>query len=476
MAFSLSQFRCLLFLLFLPLCSPTQEAFWQRSFRFRQQECRIERLHALHPRQRLESEAGVTEYFDDNDQQLICAGVTVIRRTLRPRGLILPTFSNSPGLVYILEGSGLTGLLVPGCPETFQSLGKEGGREQSQPFGDEHQKVHHFRKGDMIAIPAGIAHWCYNSGDSPVVAIMVLDTSSSLNQLDSSHRQFLLAGSKQKGGSRAKYGGQEFSGSHFFRAFDTRLLAQALGIPVELAQKIQKEDPRGEMVMVREELKILHPRSREVERERYGGEEEYEREREEFRWHGNGLEQAFCAYRFQENIDDPRRADFFNPRAGWMTKLSSQKLPILSLLQLSAKRAVMRPRAIMTPMWVINAHSIVLVTRGQARVQVASDEGRTVHDGELRQGQLFVLPQNFVVLAKAGDEGFEWVAFKTNDYAIESQIAGKGSVFRGYPPGVISSAYRLPEEDAFRVKFGREEEYEIFPESSEHGGRPYAAM
>ncbi|KAK8969003.1 Glutelin type-A 1 [Platanthera guangdongensis] len=434
-------------LLLLPLSSLAQNPGENRQFRYRHEECRLERITGLQPRQRFESEAGVSEYFDSNEQQLQCAGVTVIRRTIKKGGLFLPVFSNTPGLVY----------------------GRGDDQGQRQPFTDQHQKIFDFRQGDVIAVPAGFVHWCYNNGDRPLVTITLLDTSSSANQLDSTHRQFMLAGSRQKG--ETKEG--SFSGGQLLRAFDTKLLAEALGVPEELAQKIQREDSRGEMVMVSEGLKLIRSSSRSS-----GGEQEVaERERETRDGAGdhNGLEEALCAYRLRQNIDNPRQADYFNPQAGWITKLSAQKLPILRRLRLSARRGVMRPRATLAPQWVINAHDIVYVTKGRARVQVASDEGRAVHDGELRQGQLLVVPQNFVAIVSAEEEGFEWVTFKTNEDALDSQIAGKLSVFKGMPVDVIANAYRLSREEAFKLKFGRRDEIEIFEayKPEKHAGRPY---
>ncbi|PKA46434.1 Glutelin type-A 1 [Apostasia shenzhenica] len=467
MASSSSLIFFLLLLLLLPCVSLAQSVGYgeQRRLRFLGKECQLDRLSGMQPRYRFESEAGVTEIFDEDDQQLQCASVSVIRRTLKPLGLFLPAFSNNPSL----------------------SFGFEHGRGQSERLGDEHQKILHFRQGDILAIPAGVAHWWYNSGDRPLVAISFSDTSSSVNQLDKTHRQFMLAGTYRKEGSRGSFGGgQQYSSSyHAFRSFDTRLLGEALGISQELAQEIQREDPRGEMVMVREGLKLVFPPSkeqlREEEEESYGGlrgSKRCEGEEETIKRSSNGVRVAFCTARLRENINDPRRADIFVPHAGWLKKLTSQKLPILGILKLSATRGVLHRQAITSPLWNVNAHCIVYVTRGRGRVQVVNDEGRAVHSGEIRQGQLLVVPQNFVMLIKAEDEGFEWVSFKTNDNAIESQIAGKASVLRGLPVDVVANAFRLRNEDAFKVKFGRADGVGIFPahSSQEELGRPYAVV
>jgi hypothetical protein len=50
------------------------------------------------------SEAGLTEYFEEQNEQFRCVGVSVIRRVIEPQGLLLPRYHNAPGLVYILQG------------------------------------------------------------------------------------------------------------------------------------------------------------------------------------------------------------------------------------------------------------------------------------------------------------------------------------------------------------------------------------
>ena len=78
---------------------------WEGSRRLgSQSECRIERLNAQEPRRTVESEAGRSEFFDESNEQFDCAGVSAVRRTIQPGGLQLPSFSNAPTLVYIIQG------------------------------------------------------------------------------------------------------------------------------------------------------------------------------------------------------------------------------------------------------------------------------------------------------------------------------------------------------------------------------------
>ena len=69
-----------------------------------QSSCRLENLRPQDAHRRVKSEAGLSEFWNNADQQFDCAGVAVVRNTIESRGLLLPEFSNSPRLVYIVQG------------------------------------------------------------------------------------------------------------------------------------------------------------------------------------------------------------------------------------------------------------------------------------------------------------------------------------------------------------------------------------
>ncbi|KAJ7013537.1 legumin B-like [Populus alba x Populus x berolinensis] len=181
-----------------------------------------------------------------------------------------------------------------------------------------------------------------------------------------------------------------------------------------------ENDNRGIIVRVQHELQVVSPQQ---------SREEEEREREHQRSPGGGVEETFCTARLKHNINNPERADVFNPHAGRLTTVNSLNLLILRYLQLSAQRGVLYPNALMSPNWNINAHSICYITRGNGRIQIVGDNGQAVFDGQVREGQLVITaPQNFAAVKKAGSQGLEWVSFKTNDNAEISQLAGRVSV------------------------------------------------
>ncbi|KDP26529.1 hypothetical protein JCGZ_17687 [Jatropha curcas] len=432
-----------------------------------QNQCQLDRLDALEPDNSIQSEAGVVESWNPNQDQFQCAGVAIVRLTIQPKGLLLPSYSNAPQLVYIVQGTGMTGALFPGCAETYQESQGSGGSSRVEA---QHQKIRRFRPGDIIALPAGVAHWCYNDGNEPVVAVSVLDTANSANQLDMNPRHFNLAGNpedefpqlhegRREGGSQEKYPGgrrasrERGSCNNLFCGMDSRFVAEAFNIDESLARKLQSEnDNRGNIISVEDgELQVVRPPRTQQEAQQQEEREGCPSGRD------NGLEETICSMRIGENIADPSRADVYVPEAGRVSTVNSHNLPILRWLQLSASYGVLRNDAMRLPHWHINSHSVIYALKGQARVQVTDENGNTVFDGSVSKGQVLTVPQNFVVVKRAESERFEYVTFKTSDNAMTNDLAGRSSAVRAMPLAVIANAFRVSAEEARRIKFGRQE-------------------
>ncbi|CAI0558952.1 unnamed protein product [Linum tenue] len=449
-----------------------------------QNECQFRRINAQEPDRRITSEAGITEIWDENDDQFRCAGVAAIRHTIEQRGLLLPAYSNAPKLIYVDQGRGYHSAAIPGCPETYQSEQESESRDPRQGSRDQHQKIRKIRQGDIIAIPAGVADWFYNDGQSPLVLVQIMDTSNFANQLDQNFRKFFLAGNPQREiqgqrgqPSRHLYrgsekgrgggGGQEQRSGNIFQAFDEQFLAEAFNIDTDLARRIKNEnDNRGIIVRVEEQLEFLSPEFSEEERRQSsqgGG--------RTGRWSANGIEETFCTAKLRHNINDPSRADIFNPRAGRLTTVNSFNLPILRYIQLSAQKGFLYRNAIMTPHWNMNAHSINYITRGSGQIQIVNENGESVFDGQVQEGQIITAPQNFAVIKRAGSDGLEWISFKTNDNAKINQIAGRASTIRAIPQDVLANAFAISREEAQRIKFNRREIGIFSPETRSRGRR-----
>ncbi|KAK6937772.1 LOW QUALITY PROTEIN: Cupin 1, partial [Dillenia turbinata] len=414
----------------------------------RYSKCQIQRITAQVPNRKVESEAGVSEYWDENNEQFECAGVAVVRHIIYSKGL----FSLA---TPIHPGRGLRGALIPGCPETYQSFQKS--PEGKQRFHDQHQERN--RQGDLLALPAGVAHWCYNDGEEPLVAVVLLDTSNDANQLDQNHRRFNLAGNPKHDRFETRTPEiEEKSGRNVLGGFDTRILAEAFG-----QGNFIVNDRRGKIVRVERGLSVVRPpmTREEEERERMRGSQP------------NGLEETICTARLRENIEDASRADVYNPQAGRLRSVNSYVLPILDFLRLSAERGTLYrvsnliglidiiASILIMHSWhhigTLNAHSVIYGLKDQARIQTVNEKGEAVFDGVLRRGQIVIAPQNFVVLKQAGDQGFEWVAFKTNANAKINTLAGKTSAIHSLPQDVIAIMYQTTQEEARRLKYNKEE-------------------
>ncbi|XP_065872021.1 11S globulin seed storage protein Ana o 2.0101-like [Euphorbia lathyris] len=439
---------------------------------FQQDQCQLDRLTAMEPSRRIQSEAGVTELWDQNDQQFRCAGVVAMRHVIQEKGMLLPVYVNGPKLVYVLQGNGIQGALNSGCPETFeysesQSQSQQAGRQSDD---DSHQKIRQIRRGDVIALPHGVAHWIYNNGRTPLVLVQIIDLSNQHNQLDQNLRTFFIAGNSEEAlseretsprreSTRRSRGEQGPSSRNVFAGIDEEMLAEAFNVNTDLARRLKGEnDNRGIIVRVDGELEVLSPeRSRQQER--------WESERRDCGKSGrcrgdeyaNGIEETFCSARLKHNIDRPSASDVFNPRAGRVTNVNSLNLPILSQLRLSIQKGVLYRNAVMSPHWNMNAHSIYYFTEGCGNVQIVDHNGNQVFDGQVKEGQILIAPINFVVIKEAREEGLEWVAFKTNENAKIHQLAGRISALRAMPENVVANSYQISREDARRVMFNRQE-------------------
>ena len=100
---------------------------------------------------------------------------------------------------------------------------------------------------------------------------------------------------------------------------------------------------------------------------------------------------------------------------------------------------------------------------------VVDNQGQTVFNGEVRRGQLLVIPQNFAQLKQATSDDFEWISFETSDNEVASPIVGKASALKGMPEEVLMNSYRISREEARMVKRNRGEEFGVFSPRSQQG-------
>ncbi|KAJ9169615.1 hypothetical protein P3X46_017784 [Hevea brasiliensis] len=106
---------------------------------------------------------------------------------------------------------------------------------------------------------------------------------------------------------------------------------------------------------------------------------------------------------------------------------------------------------------------VVYALRGEIHVQIVDDKGNMVMDEMVKEGDMFVIPQFYACVARAGSNGFEYIAFKTCGEPRKSPMAGYTSVMRAKPVDVVTNSYNdMSRDEALRVKMSRDPQSMLF--------------
>ncbi|KAG5055384.1 hypothetical protein GLYMA_03G163533v4 [Glycine max] len=463
-----------------------------------QNECQIQKLNALKPDNRIESEGGLIETWNPNNKPFQCAGVALSRCTLNRNALRRPSYTNGPQEIYIQQGKGIFGMIYPGCPSTFEEPQQPQQRGQSSRPQDRHQKIYNFREGDLIAVPTGVAWWMYNNEDTPVVAVSIIDTNSLENQLDQMPRRFYLAGNQEQeflkyqqeqGGHQSQKGKhqqeEENEGGSILSGFTLEFLEHAFSVDKQIAKNLQGEnegEDKGAIVTVKGGLSVIKPPTDEQQQRPQEEEEEEEDEKPQCKGKDkhcqrprgsqsksrrNGIDETICTMRLRHNIGQTSSPDIYNPQAGSVTTATSLDFPALSWLRLSAEFGSLRKNAMFVPHYNLNANSIIYALNGRALIQVVNCNGERVFDGELQEGRVLIVPQNFVVAARSQSDNFEYVSFKTNDTPMIGTLAGANSLLNALPEEVIQHTFNLKSQQARQIKNNNPFKFLVPPQESQ---------
>ncbi|CAN1292175.1 11S globulin seed storage protein 2 [Linum perenne] len=432
----------------------------QLEYQFQAQQCNLDRISPVQPSFNLQSEGGVTQLWNQEEEQFICAGVAPFRDIIQPQSLSVPKFFPAPRLVYVQQGSGVLGLNFPGCPASYHSGQSQqqqlqrGSRRMMGGTQDEHQKIHRIREGDVIAIPSGVATWAYNDDSQDLIYVTFVDLNNDDNQLDQNLRGFLLAGGQSEAGQRRKSyqtgtrttrgeGRQASFTPNIFQGFDEELIAESFNVPAETVRRMQS-DNRGMIVRCQEEMRFVTEEEEQMQ--------EMDRETE------NGVEETYCSMKIKHNLEKPLQADVFTRDAGKINIVNRDKLPILGYLDMSAERGTLMPDAMYTPHWSMSDHRVVYVIRGELQVQISDDKGNQIMNNRVQEGEMFVIPQFYATMGMGGNQGCEYLTFKTSGKPMKHQMAGYTSVMRAMPIDVIVNAFQMSPREAEQLKMNRDPE------------------
>ncbi|KZV43405.1 legumin B precursor [Dorcoceras hygrometricum] len=79
-------------------------------------------------------------------------------------------------------------LRVLACLLSSFSFFEEAAGGGEKRFRDRHQRIGHFKKGDIIVVHAGAPQWFYNNADEDLVVVVLQDNVNNANQLDQNPR------------------------------------------------------------------------------------------------------------------------------------------------------------------------------------------------------------------------------------------------------------------------------------------------
>ncbi|RVX19085.1 11S globulin subunit beta [Vitis vinifera] len=229
------------------------------------------------------------------------------------------------------------------------------------------------------------------------------------NQLDFQPRRFYLAGSPQNEFQQqlSEDAQQQGQGQEQEQEQEQQ---EAFNVDAQLIRKLQgQNDRRGNIVRVEGGLQA-------VLRQRRQEEQGSEQQEDRLNAHGNGFEETICSLSLKQNI--------------------GRKL---------------------LPHYDMNAHSIIYAIRAVPSSKLSKTKAALVFNDVVTAGRVIVVPQNFALMMKAGDSGFEFVAIKTDENGMINTLAGDLSLIRAMPVKAIASAYQISEEQAKELKFNRME-------------------
>ncbi|XP_065873976.1 11S globulin seed storage protein 1-like [Euphorbia lathyris] len=376
----------------------------------------IPHLFAREPDIYIPTDAGSTEIWTSSSNEFQCAGVQVVRYTIKPNRHVLPLYVNADELCYTVQGKLMFGLIVPECSQELD--GEK----------NEYDEIFHLESGEVLAYRGGETFWGYNDGNETCVVIVISRTPNT-----DPLRIFCL------GGPQNILGG-----------LSLEFTTNAFNINNELATKLQRKIGRkhNTICVTESELHLSNspttqPYPKQDQRERKGS--------------YNINDESFCDINTRMvKISDPSRADLFVPELGHFTTIDVHQLSIHESSQLSISYNLLLKDVMRLPHWE-KSYSIFYVVKGEGHIQIVSDSGKNVFDDIIKEGQLLSVPHSFLIAEQAKSDRFEYVTFKTNANPITSDLSGRNSVINYLPLEVLENAFNINKEEAKMVKFGRKE-------------------
>lgn len=241
------------------------------------------------------------------------------------------------------------------------------------------------KKGDIIPIPLGSASWWYNHGPTKLVITFIGETTKACFPGEITY--FLLTGSIGT-----------------LTAFSPDLIGKSFGINSDKAKEIFNRQKGILIVKLGEDQAKTIP-----------------------------VNSADFNNNWTKNIENAP-PDVAVENGGVCATMTSAEFPLLEEVGLSGTRLVLQNGAVRAPNYAGDgATRVYYVSKGSGSVQVGGFNGKLAFDGEVKAGQLFVVPKYFTVLLLAGEEGMECVSMITCPRPVIGELGGVDSMLNINP-------------------------------------------
>lgn len=140
-------------------------------------------------------------------------------------------------------------------------------------------------------------------------------------------------------------------------------------------------------------------------------------------------------------------------------KVNADDYPVLEGVGLSGLYERLGPGSVFGPKCCFNGDMIVYVVKGSGRAEVLGLNGNLALDGDVKEGELFVVQRLLAVALVAGEEGLEFFAVNKSLRPVFGDFSGKLSVWRQLSSPSLQASLNVDAEfvEYFKSKINTEE-------------------
>ncbi|KVH93490.1 glycinin G3-like [Cynara cardunculus var. scolymus] len=260
------------------------------------------------------------------------------------------------------------------------------------------------KKGDAIPLPRGEISWWFNGGNTDLTLIFLCETAKA--QVAGEMGYFFLGGAQG-----------------MLRGFQSDIVAKVFDLNNKEAEDLISSQPGSLIVKLRKGTEFPNP-SEHVK------------------------EKVYAAI-------DTLGADVVVEGGGIINSLTEKEFPVLVGMNLSARFVRLEGKAMLAPSYVADGTGqVIYVAKGSGRIRVVGNEGKPSFDGDVKEGELMVLPQFLAASVIADEGGMELFSVINSSKPTFEQLAGNMSVWKKLSSVVLQSTLNInPElEELFKSK------------------------